>query len=655
MNRMLNRAIDRRAWILVPFFCFTFLPLAAGQPADSLEREIKKGKLTDAEKITIYDDLSWANMDSDMRKSVDFSAQGLALAKRTGDDRMVAVFHRNMGVAYYMGSVYDSAAIHLDKAIPIIQRIGDDRLEAVVHSAYGNLYKVQGLYNEALDNYLKAAAYFEQQDSPRELGKLYSNIGGVYQVMINYDHAMRYFEKAQKLAEQTGDQEGLASVYTSLSDIHLYKGTDKLQSLHYAQEAVRLYQETGNKFSENMALQTVAKVHYYHDDFSAAMPIAEAALRQAEDLGFPSLIAHALIIVSNIHYHQEQYAQSATTARQVLEHDSTNINVLRNVYANLTRAHAYLGQPDFTANYLDRYREVMDRYATETYQQALSAMEVKYETEKKELKIETLEKQRRLYTWLGVAGSIIFVLALAFAALRYRLAVSRQKLAEQETMRLQQEKQLIAVQAALDGEAAERSRLARDLHDGLGSMLSVVKFTLPQMKSGGVLEAVEVSRFQKALGMLDDSIRELRRIAHHMMPESLVRYGLKASLSDFCEAIPTVDFHYFGNEARLPEKLEILVYRCIHELVNNALKHARATRINVQLVQEPNRISFTVQDDGVGFDPGTVTEGTGLQNIRQRVTAFQGTMNIYSSKQGTEIHVELELTTNEQDDKSSDS
>src|SRR5690606_2190790 len=195
---------------------------------------------------------------------------------------------------------------------------------------------------------------------------------------------------------------------------------------------------------------------------------------------------------------------------------------------------------------------------------------------------------------------VILLIALAFAVIRYRLAVSKRKLAEEETQRLEQEKQLVAVQATLDGEAAERTRLAKDLHDGLGSMLSLVKFNLPQMNGGAALEAVDVSRFQKALGMLDESIQELRRVAHHMMPESLLRYGLKVSLSDFCDAIPSVEFHYFGEEKRLPEKLEILVYRCVHELVNNALKHAQASQINVQLIQETNRISFTVQDNGIG-------------------------------------------------------
>src|SRR5690606_17381412 len=159
-----------------------------------------------------------------------------------------------------------------------------------------------------------------------------------------------------------------------------------------------------------------------------------------------------------------------------------------------------------------------------------------------------------------------------------------------------------------------------------------------------VIEGTDVNRFQKALNMLDDSIQELRRVAHHMMPESLVRYGLKASLSDFCDAIAIVDFHYFGNETRLPQKLEILIYRSVHELVTNALKHAEATQIGVQLVQDTDRISITVQDDGKGFDPTASHKGTGLENIRQRVESQLGKMNVYSSGQGTEIHIELEYT-----------
>src|SRR5690606_16270080 len=154
------------------------------------------------------------------------------------------------------------------------------------------------------------------------------------------------------------------------------------------------------------------------------------------------------------------------------------------------------------------------------------------------------------------------------------------------------------------------TRLAKDLHDGLGSMLSLVKFNLPQVKGeAALLESVDVSRFQKAIGMLDDSIQELRRVAHHMMPESLLRYGLKASFTDFCVDIPIADSHYFGDETRLTEKMDIKIYRCIAELVQNALLDAQVSHMNVQLVQDKGRNSFTVQDDGIGFDHKQVSEG----------------------------------------------
>ena len=143
---------------------------------------------------------------------------------------------------------------------------------------------------------------------------------------------------------------------------------------------------------------------------------------------------------------------------------------------------------------------------------------------------------------------------------------------------------MIATQAVLDGETAERSRLARDLHDGLGGMLSVVKLNLKDMNSYSIMDGLDVDRFSNALDMLDQSISELRRVAHHMMPESLMRYGLKISLEDYCRAIPNAHFQYYGSENRLDDRLEVVLYRCAYELINNAVKYAEATTINVQLL-----------------------------------------------------------------------
>jgi len=105
-----------------------------------------------------------------------------------------------------------------------------------------------------------------------------------------------------------------------------------------------------------------------------------------------------------------------------------------------------------------------------------------------------------------------------------------------------------------------------------------------------------------------------------------------------------VHFHYFGEDRRIAEKIEILVYRCVYELVNNAVKHAQAPNINVQLVLHDDRLSLTVQDDGRGFDINETHEGMGLENLRTRLAAFKGTMDVTSAPdEGTETNIELLL------------
>jgi signal transduction histidine kinase len=290
-------------------------------------------------------------------------------------------------------------------------------------------------------------------------------------------------------------------------------------------------------------------------------------------------------------------------------------------------------------------------FSNKNFQSSLSEMEVKYETEKKELKISALEKEKRLINKLGVTGGAVLLLALAafFFLWRWnvqkkRVADKQKQIAEQQVKQLEQEKQLIATQAVLDGETTERARLARDLHDSLGSMLTGVKLSLLDMKKDVKLEYVDVQRFDKAMGMLDQSVKEMRRVAHHLMPDSLSRFGLKPAVSNFCNNFPAVSFAYFGDESRLDSKLEVMIYRSIYELVNNALKHSGAGKILVQIIQEPDRIAFTVQDNGCGFNPSAVGQGMGLHNIRTRVAAYNGILNIDSRpKEGTEINVELKV------------
>src|SRR5690606_5577026 len=391
--------------------------------------------------------------------------------------------------------------------------------EVPILKMYGQLYRRQGYYKKALERYFEAAKLGERLQDDQKLCDVYMGIGGTYHLMQNDKQALRYYGKAEKIALKHGNGQNLGDIYLSLSSVYKNEDGGKDKAIYYAKESLRTHRRSGNLSNEISALQTLCGAYFQYDDYPSAMKYAEEALHLAKKIGNANLIAHSYSDISSISYYMKQYDKSAETALVALETDSTDHHLKLTIFSNLPLIYAHLGNLDAMEEYMERYKSTVDTYSNENYQNSLSTLEVKYETEKKELKIEALEKQRQLYTWLGIAGLLILLIALGFAYVRYRLAVSRRKLAEEESRRLEQEKQLVAVQATLDGEAAERSRLAKDLHDGLGGMLSAVKLNLPQIKGNALLEAVDVTRFQTALGMLDDSIQELRRVAHHMMPE----------------------------------------------------------------------------------------------------------------------------------------
>lgn len=647
---MIKESIQHALWIC--FYCTLLLVPIPGfaqqSVVDSLTQELEVQNLPIERQLELYDALVFSHWEHDAQKGIPYGKKGIALAKKHDQKQWLSILYSHTAMCYFYLMQYDSAHIYQDRALAPAKELETLTPLANVHMNKGSIFKMQNKYTEALTDYFKALQLFEKEKHKKGEGMALGNIAHIYLLLRNFDQAEKYLKRAESIAIKLNDKEDLGSVSIALTNIYIK--TDIHKAIRYAERAATIYHELGNKYAEAIALSILGECHQSRKNYQKAADYTERGLALAKEIGYPNLLAQLMTKLSNVRFHQGRYAESNELAAEGWKNDTSNMEIKHNALLNYIRNNMYLGKLKIAENYIDEYFESVQHFATKEYQNNLSELEVKYETEKKELKIEALEKQRQLHKWLSISGAFILFIALAFAYIRYRLAISKRKLAEKETQRLQQEKQLVAVQATLDGETAERSRLARDLHDGLGSMLSAVKINLPQVKGDAILEAVDIIQFRKAIGMLDDSIQELRRVAHHMMPAALLRNGLKDSLFDFCTSISGVQFHYFGNQTRLHDKLEIMVYRCIHELVNNALKHAAATQINVQLIQEDERISFTVQDNGTGFDQTAVFEGMGLQNIRQRVDAFQGKMEVYSSDQGTEIHVELDLIKKEQHD-----
>jgi signal transduction histidine kinase len=225
---------------------------------------------------------------------------------------------------------------------------------------------------------------------------------------------------------------------------------------------------------------------------------------------------------------------------------------------------------------------------------------------------------RRLYVSVGIAA-VLSAVAMG--------VVHRRRMRDER-----KEERLFAAQAMLEGKKEERKRLARDLHDRLGGMLSAVKLGL-------AADDVNLPFLREKINCC---IEELSRMAHHLMPASLSKFGLKVALYDYCLSFSSVGFHFSGEDRRFDERIEFEVYCCACELINNSFKHSGATNIDVQLTLTGNRVMLTVYDDGCGFDKTVDSKGAGLKNISDRIAVFDGKIIINTSPgNGTETNIEL--------------
>ncbi len=629
-----------------------------GQNIDSLINLLDT-KIIVEEQFSIYEKVCRFYYKSYNADKLNFYAnKGLMLAKQEKNKEKSWLFTEFIGYAYLDKANYDTALIYFEKALDIAKNEKNKQHELYIYMDIGALYGNQSKRAYALEYFIKALAVSESiGDKNKQMANL-GNIGTLYRSLNNNDRAIYYLEQMQIIAEELNEPHGKRKAYYELGFIYKNKG-DFEKAIENIQNALEIIRSIGDTAFEVASLQTLAEIYYRQEpkDYEKAMEYSMESLRICEKIGNKHLASAAWTSLSNVYRELKQYKECRSTSLKAWDCDSTIKDAGINIFSNLIISDIHLGNYDKILTYFQKYCELKDQVSAKSFQETLTEMDVKYETEKKEMRIATLEKEKQFYIWLGISGFIVLLLIIGLLLINRRLAIQKRKvaeqqreiaeqqrrLAEQKVIQLEQEKQLVATQAVLDGEAAERSRLARDLHDGLGGLLSVVKLNLKDLRNHSIMDNPDAGRFDKAMELLDESIGELRRVAHHMMPESLVRYGLKTSLEDFCRAIPGAHFQYYGGDQRLDSRLEVLIYRCAYELVNNAVKHAHATNINLQLMVDNGLVSLSVRDDGCGFDPASVASGAGLENIRTRVSVYNGKMNIYSSPgNGTEVSIEIE-------------
>ncbi|MDR1526451.1 MAG: tetratricopeptide repeat protein [Dysgonamonadaceae bacterium] len=508
------------------------------------------------------------------------------LLQQQGDDKALnrGWVLNHIGVAYDVKGMYDSVAYYLYEASRLAEEIRDDSLLISVYSNLGILQFEIKNADEAIQYYRQSLAIAEKLKDSTVIAKQLNNIGNAYMTITNeFEKAIPWFEQCIEIGQKIG-----------------YSSASRVAGINLAM----IYNATGNP---DKAIQEAHKlIEWYGENTYADFTIAQA-------------------------YHQKkQYRKAVVLYLKLLEEPLNTRELELVILKDLASSYQSLHDLNKAISYFEKYQAQKDSLHNLQIEKEIHNMKIAYETEKKEMQIAALQEEKQLILWISIAGGAVLLLSLATLFFLWRWTV--------------QEKQLIATQAVLDGEVQERIRLARDLHDGLGSILAAAKYNLIDIRKAFVKESAEAKRFDNSVHLLDDSMREMRRIAHHLMPESLGSTGLKQSIADFCNSVSLVKFSYYGDDTRLDPQLEVMIYRIMHELVSNALKHSGASHILVEIAQDADRIFLTVQDNGCGFDTSAKFQGMGLANILNRVAAYGGNVHIHSvAGEGSEINIEFQL------------
>ena len=589
------------------------------QYVDSLVNVLETGNLTNKEELRLYYNIYDMYVLYDIEKASEYAKKGLILAERESDKVMSSRFNAAFGRIYNTKSDYDMALTYWEKALDFAKEAKDTDLEASAYTGIGVLYARQDMYPSALEYFIKALSIYEDSGQEQRCMLIMRNMASMYRVMENEEKALYYLEKAKNIAEEIDDAGGKMMVYFDLGAIY-HKQAENDQNkvklaLEYELKAYEISCKLNDKSHQVAIAQALSAIYSnYLEDYDMALKYAKESLKIAQEFGDSKMIIAALNAISSSYLQKKHYKESEAASLEAWKIDSTDINMGSDLLRNIILCNIAIGNESKAEQYFRKYRDLVRRHIDQSSREMMADMEVKYETEKKEMHIVSLEKERQLYIWLGVAG-LMLTLSLGIA-LWFKIRNS------------QKERQLVASNAVQEGEMGERERIAGELHDRLLGSLSAVKSEIDNTDIGN---------------RLNSCIEEVRRISRNLMPLPL-RNGIKTALEDFTAQFPNVQFHFFGQEKRLEKRLEFVLYCCVNELVTNSIRHSDAKNINVQLVQGENHIALTVQDDGCGFDEKTIIKGVGLKSVRDRVASCNGKIDIFSSpNKGTETVIQINI------------
>ncbi|HJV20027.1 MAG TPA: ATP-binding protein [Sediminibacterium sp.] len=537
-------------------------------------------------------------------KAMEGFEQALQYLSKTNQLERIAVCHLNLSVEADKIGNATLKMNHLTEAIRLLEG-------TVYKNRLNNAYNQMGTMLFSVEDYEKAAFYYRKvMQSAREIKDTTSLVAALYGMSAyttnrnNFDASYKYIKEAQDLARAQQNKNNQFIANAGLIDLYR-KWKKPAETIQYARELLQAASQANNLQFALYATIGLADGYALTNDHQNTIAYLNKALEISESKG---LIRQSTII-----------------------------------YKVLSETYSKQNNPAKALTFYQKYIHYKDSTSNQDIKRAAAEMEIKYQAAQKDLQLH----KSRNYMYITIAGLVVALSAAAFFFLRFR---NKKQAHQRELKSLQQQKEIQLMQATMQGEERERSRIARDLHDGVAGMLAAVKMHFSSIPSEAEM-LMQTEGYRQGIRLLDEAAGELRKTSHNLMPEILLQHGLDEALRRYCNSLnnsKTISIQYdsWGDIDRFSDAFELSVYRIVQELINNIVKHSKSTQAIVQLTQQNDLLCISIEDNGIGFNTDKMqTEGIGLVSLRSRVRAMNGKIELNASeKNGVTAYLEFEIS-----------
>jgi len=525
---------------------------------------------------------------------------------------------------------------------------------AEVHQQFGNYYFKTKNYDDSFRSYKKSIDLFEKIGDSTHLYEVKLSLADLYIFQDLDDGAERLLQEAIQFYNREKKGVELARAYLNLSRIHLDR-EDFKKEIYYLNKSVDI-----NRVLKDTLLDITVSIEKSNSyirlgEENKALGTAERALAMSTEINNPAFISRSLLALGNAYQVKENPQLSIEYLRR--SHQlalPTAASQYRDIYKTMAAAYADQNSYDSAYIYVNKFVALNDSLQNADQLETANRLSRQYESQKKDEKIQELSQERNsaefsvrkqrnllisaLIGFLAILAGTYFIIRFFQKQISTRELINRQneKINKQKITELENNMKIESMHAMIEGQEAERERVAKDLHDSLGGLLSTVKLQFDSLENK--LEGVKkINNYKNANRLLDTACQEVRDIARNMQPSSLLNLGLVAAVRDLINRIDdpdqrTIDFQHYGLENKLENTVALTVYRLVQELLNNSIKHSKAKEILIQLTREEKEFIIMVEDDGIGFDVEGVEKGMGTENILSRVNYLKGDLSVHSEK-----------------------